>query len=291
MLAKGTKDWRAYGCILIGTAVMAVSINSIYDYMQMVTGGFSGLAIIIKAVTEPIIPGGIPLWLTNAVLNVPLFILGIKIKGWEFARKSVLGALMLSFWLYRIPPFPIMPDDMLLAALFGGVIMGIGIGFIFMGQSTTGGTDMVAALIQHKLRHYSVAQILQVIDGLIVVLGVFIFGLQKALYAVIAIVVTTKVTDGFLEGMKFAKIAFIITDHHQEMADTIMKNLERGITGISSKGLYSGKDRIMLFCVVDKKQIVRLKEIVMQTDPGAFVIVTDAREVIGEGFQKNKEKM
>ena len=288
MLAKGTKDWRAYGCILIGTAVMAVSINSIYDYMQMVTGGFSGLAIII---TEPIIPGGIPLWLTNAVLNVPLFILGIKIKGWEFTRKSVLGALMLSFWLYLIPPFPIMPDDMLLAALFGGVIMGIGIGFIFMGQSTTGGTDMVAALIQHKLRHYSVAQILQVIDGLIVVLGVFIFGLQKALYAVIAIVITTKVTDGFLEGMKFAKIAFIITDHHQEMADTIMKNLERGITGISSKGLYSGKDRIMLFCVVDKKQIVRLKEIVMQTDPGAFVIVTDAREVIGEGFQKNKEKM
>ena len=291
MLAKGTKDWRAYGCILIGTAVMAVSINSIYDYMQMVTGGFSGLAIIIKAVPEPIIPGGIPLWLTNEVLNVPLFILGIKIKGWEFTRKSVLGALMLSFWLYLIPPFPIMPDDMLLAALFGGVIMGIGIGFIFMGQSTTGGTDMVAALIQHKLRHYSVAQILQVIDGLIVVLGVFIFGLQKALYAVIAIVITTKVTDGFLEGMKFAKIAFIITDHHQEMADTIMKNLERGITGISSKGLYSGKDRIMLFCVVDKKQIVRLKEIVMQTDPGAFVSETNAREVIGEGFKKNKEKM
>ena len=113
---------------------------------------------------------------------------------------------------------------------------------------------------------------------MIVVLGVFIFGLQKALYAVIAIVITTKVTDGFLEGMKFAKIAFIITDYHQEMADTIMKNLERGITGISSKGLYSGKDRIMLFCVVDKKQIVRLKEIVMQTDPGAFVIVTDARK-------------
>ncbi|MGN0399467.1 MAG: YitT family protein [Blautia sp.] len=288
MLAKEKKDWRAYGCILIGTAVMAVSIKSIYDYMQMVTGGFSGLAIIIKAITEKILPGGIPLWFTNLVLNVPLFILGIRIKGWEFTRKSVLGAMMLSFWLYLIPPLPIIPDDMLLAALFGGVIMGIGIGFIFMGQSTTGGTDMVAALIQHRLRHYSVAQILQVIDGLIVLLGVFIFGLQKALYAVIAIVVTTKVTDGFLEGMKFAKIAFIITDNHKEMADIIMENLERGITGISSKGLYSGKDRIMLFCVVDKKQIVRLKEIVMQTDPGAFVIVTDAREVIGEGFHRSE---
>ena len=275
--------------ILIGTAVMAVSITSIYDHMQMVTGGFSGLAIIIKSLTENLMPGGIPLWLTNAVLNVPLFFLGVSIKGWGFTKKSIFGALALSLWLFLIPELPIIPDDMLLAALFGGVIMGVGIGFIFLGQGTTGGTDMVSALIQHKMRHYSIAQILQVVDGAIVILGVFIFGLQRALYAVIAIFVTTKVTDGFLEGMKFAKIAFIITDLHDEMAKSLMEELERGLTGISARGMYSGEEKTMLFCVVGKKQIVRLKELVTRTDPKAFVIVTDAREVIGEGFHSGED--
>lgn len=188
-----------------------------------------------------------------------------------------------------IPELPIIPHDMLLAALFGGVIMGVGIGFIFLGQGTTGGTDMVSALIQHKMRHYSIAQILQVVDGAIVILGVFIFGLQRALYAVIAIFVTTKVTDGFLEGMKFAKIAFIITDLHDEMAKSLMEELERGLTGISARGMYSGEEKTMLFCVVGKKQIVRLKELVTRTDPKAFVIVTDAREVIGEGFHSGED--
>ncbi len=227
MLAEKKGNWRAYVYILIGTAVMAVSITSIYDHMQMVTGGFSGLAIIIKSLTENLMPGGIPLWLTNAVLNIPLFFLGVSIKGWEFTKKSIFGALALSLWLFLIPELPIIPDDMLLAALFGGVIMGVGIGFIFMGQGTTGGTDMVSALIQHKMRHYSIAQILQVVDGAIVILGVFTFGLQRALYAVIAIFVTTKVTDGFLEGMKFAKIAFIITDLHDELAKSLMEELGR----------------------------------------------------------------
>ena len=275
--------------ILLETAVTAVSITSIYDHMQMVTGGFSGLAIIIKSLTENLMPGGIPLWLTNAVLNIPLFFLGVSIKGWGFTKKSIFGALALSLWLFLIPELPIIPDDMLLAALFGGVIMGVGIGFIFMGQGTTGGTDMVSALIQHKMRHYSIAQILQVVDGAIVILGVFTFGLQRALYAVIAIFVTTKVTDGFLEGMKFAKIAFIITDLHDELAKSLMEELERGLTGISARGMYSGEEKTMLFCVVGKKQIVRLKELVTRTDPKAFVIVTDAREVIGEGFHSGEE--
>ena len=289
MLAEKKGNWRAYVYILIGTAVMAVSITSSYDHMQMVTGGFSGLAIIIKSLTENLMPGGIPLWLTNAVLNIPLFFLGVSIKGWGFTKKSIFGALALSLWLFLIPELPIIPDDMLLAALFGGVIMGVGIGFIFMGQGTTGGTDMVSALIQHKMRHYSIAQILQVVDGAIVILGVFTFGLQRALYAVIAIFVTTKVTDGFLEGMKFAKIAFIITDLHDELAKSLMEELERGLTGISARGMYSGEEKTMLFCVVGKKQIVRLKELVTRTDPKAFVIVTDAREVIGEGFHSGEE--
>ena len=145
------RRYRSYLLIILGTGIMSVAINSIYDALQMVTGGFSGLGIVIKSLSENWIDGGIPLWFTNAVLNIPLFFLGIWIKGWEFTKKSVFGALCLSFWLYFIPPIPLIQDDMLLAALAAGVIMGVGIGCIFLGQGTTGGTDMAAALIQHKL--------------------------------------------------------------------------------------------------------------------------------------------
>lgn len=267
---------------------MSLAINSIYDAMQMVTGGFSGLGIVIKSLSQVWIEGGIPLWITNMVLNIPLFLLGIWIKGWEFTKKSVFGALCLSFWLYLIPPVPLIQDDMLLAALAAGVIMGVGIGCIFLGQGTTGGTDMAAALIQHKLRCYSIPQILQFIDGSIVLLGVLVFGIHKALYAVVAIFITSWTADRFMEGLHFAKGAYVITDKEELVSKKIMQELNRGLTGIYSQGIYSQKDRKMLFCVVGKKEIVKLKELVEETDPEAFVIVTDVREVLGKGFTREK---
>lgn len=285
---KEMKKYRSYLLIILGTGIMSVAIGSIYDAMQIVTGGFSGLGIIIKSFSEEWIENGIPLWLTNMVLNIPLFILGIKIKGWEFTKKSIFGAVCLSFWLYLIPPIPLIQDDMLLAALSAGVIMGVGIGCIFIGQGTTGGTDMAAALIQYKLRGYSIPQILQVIDGCIVVLGVCAFGLNKALYAIVAIFITSRTADRFMEGMHFAKGAYIITAKEELVSERILNELNRGLTGIYSQGIYSGEDRKMLFCVVGKKEIVKLKELVEETDPEAFVIVTDVREVMGKGFTKEK---
>lgn len=273
-----------YFMIFAGTGLMAIAINSIYDPIKLVTGGFSGLAIVVKAVTEQLVPGGIPLWLTNAILNVPLFLLGIKIKGFKFLKKSIFGTFVLSIWLYALPVFPFTSWDLLLASVFGGALMGIGIGLVFMGEGTTGGTDMVAALVQSRVKHYSVAQIMQVIDGAVVLLGVFVFGLNSALYAIIAIFITTKVTDSLLEGMKFAKIAFIITNYYEEVSQAIMESMDRGLTGISARGMYSNEEKTMLFCVVSKKQIVKLKELVSEVDPKAFVIVSDAREVLGEGF-------
>lgn len=282
------KRYRSYLLIILGTGIMSLAINSIYDAMQMVTGGFSGLGIVIKSLSPVWIEGGIPLWITNMVLNIPLFLLGIWIKGWEFTKKSVFGALCLSFWLYLIPPVPLIQDDMLLAALAAGVIMGVGIGCIFLGQGTTGGTDMAAALIQHKLRCYSIPQILQFIDGSIVLLGVLVFGIHKALYAVVAIFITSWTADRFMEGLHFAKGAYVITDKEDLVSKKIMQELNRGLTGIYSQGIYSQKDRKMLFCVVGKKEIVKLKELVEETDPEAFVIVTDVREVLGKGFTREK---
>lgn len=143
---------------------------------------------------------------------------------------------------------------------------------------------MVAALIQHYLPHYTIAQIMQVVDALVVLVGAYVFGISKALYAVIAIFVVSRMSDGIIEGLKFSKAAFIITEHQKEVSDMIMSELDRGLTGVPAKGMYSGADKLMLFCVVSKKEIVQLKQIVVKTDPNAFVIVTDAREVLGEGF-------
>lgn len=270
--------------IAIGTALIAFSVASIYDPSGFVTGGFSGLAIIVKRLTEELVPGGVPLAVTNLLLNVPVFLIAIRLKGWRYIIKTLFGTVMLSFWLGILPVIPIAEGDFLLTALYGGIVMGVGIGLVFLSQATTGGTDLIAAIIQHFWRHYSIADILQVIDALIVLAGAYLFGIQMALYAVISVYLVSKVSDGIIEGLKFSKAAFIITRKPDELSQILMDELSRGVTGLSAKGMYSGEKKNMLFCVVSRKEIVRLKELALNLDPDAFVIVTDVREVLGEGF-------
>lgn len=281
-----------YLLIIVGTCLMAVAVISAFDKAGMVTGGFSGVAIIVKEWTGSLVPGGIPLWITNMALNVPLFFLGMRIGGFQFVKKALVGELCLSFWLAVlpgcIPDFDLAGNDLLLAAVYGGVIQGVGIGLVFLGQGTTGGTDMMAALIQRKLKHYSIAQIMQFIDGLVVVVGMYVFGVYKALYAIIAVYLVTKVTDGMIEGLKFSKGAYIITEKADQVSHMIINEMDRGVTGLKGIGMYSGQDKLMLFCVVNKKEIVTLKEKVDAIDPDAFVIVCDVREVHGEGFIEKK---
>ena len=273
-----------YLFIIVGTGLMSLAIKSVFDASGMVTGGFSGISIIIKAWTVEIIDGGIPLWLTNTVLNIPLFLAGWKVRGFSFVKRALVGEISLSTWLALLPVIPLAGDDLLLAAVYGGVIQGIGIGLVFLGRGTTGGTDMMAAVIQKFLPHYSIAQIMQLIDGLVVVIGMYVFGIHKALYAIIAVYLVTKVSDGMIEGLKFSKEVFIITEKPDQISKMILEEVNRGVTGVYAKGMYSGQDKTMLFCVVSKKEIVLLKERVDDIDPKAFVIVSDAREVHGEGF-------
>ena len=275
-----------YLMITIGTGILAFGIACFYDQVGLVTGGFSGLAIVIKSITEGWIKGGVPLWLTNTVLNIPVFILSYFLKGKEFIGRTLFGAAMLSVWLYIVPSFNLPEGDYMIASIFGGVCAGAGIGMVIRVGATTGGTDMVSALIQMKMRHYSIVQILQVIDGLVVVLGLFVFGMRPTLYAIIGIIVQTKVSDLIVEGINYTKAAYIITDKHEDVARKIMEDLERGITGLQAKGMYTGNDKCVLFCIVSQKEIVRLKDIVHEIDGHAFVIVSDVREVLGEGFQE-----
>lgn len=278
-----------YLFMIIGSGLMAFAIKCIFDPINLVTGGFTGIAIILKSMTGGIIEGGVPLWLTNLVLNIPNFFIAMKIKGIRFIGRTSFSTICLSLWLYVIPEMNFMVDDFVLASLFGGVITGIGIGLVFLARATTGGTDMMAALIQHYWRHYSIAQILQVVDAVIVLAGAYVFGISRALYAIIAVFVVSQITDGMIEGLKFSKIAYIISDKQTVVASAIMKELNRGATGLKAKGMYSDKEKDMLFCVVSKKEIVYLKEIVINADPNAFVIVSDAREVLGEGFIEQKK--
>lgn len=267
-----------YGIIALGTAIMAFAIKNIYDPVNMVTGGVSGLAIIFKELWRA------PLWLTNTLVNVPLFGAAYFIMGWKFIKRTLFATVLLSAFLYVLPEINLTGSDMLLSALFGGILSGIGTGLVFLGGCTTGGTDMLAVLIQRAVPYYTVAQVMQVLDGLIVAAGALVFGIPAALYALIAIFCLGKVTDGIIEGLKFSKQAYIISDRHEEIAQAIMSRMGRGVTSLEARGMYSGQEKQVLFCVVSKKEIVQLRQITAEFDPRAFMIVNDAREVFGEGF-------
>ena len=288
MKITGKKPWyMEYLLIIVGTALMATAITSCFDAAGLVTGGFSGIAILVKAGTKSLYGNGIPLWVTNLVLNIPVFLLAAKIKGVAFVKKALLGDLSLTVWLAVLPAWKL-SGDFLLVALYGGLLQGVGIGLVFLGGGTTGGTDLLAAIIQNFMRHYSIAQIMQFIDGAIVLVGMYVFGVQKALYAIIAVFLVTKVSDSMIEGLKFSKQAYIITSKPDEISREIMDKLDRGVTGVHGKGMYSGQDKLLLYCVVGRKEIVALKELVDHIDPDAFVIVSDVREVHGEGFIERK---
>lgn len=281
---KKRSPWFLILVITAGTGLLAFAIKCIFDQVGLVTGGFTGIAILLKALTDMFYKGGIPLWFANLALNVPFFVLAYKIKGKRFIGKTVYATVMLSAWLYLIPEIDFASGDYILASIFGGVLAGIAMGMILWANATTGGTEMVAVLLQCRLKHYSVAQIMQVLDGMIVLAGLYVFGMHPSMYAIVAIFITSKVTDTILEGMKFSKAAYIITDHYDQIAKRVMEELNRGVTGLAAQGMYSGEQKCVLYCVVSKKEIVLLKELVDQIDKNAFVVVGDVREVHGEGF-------
>ncbi|MDO4266457.1 MAG: YitT family protein [Eubacteriales bacterium] len=268
-----------YALIFIGSFMIGYAIKNIYDPINLVTGGVSGFAVIFNALFS------IPLWLSNTLLNIPLFVVTYFVKGWKFMMRTLFSTVVLSVALLVIPEHALIEDgDMLLSALFGGLITGVGTGLVFMNKATTGGTDMLAAVIQHFMRHRTVAQILMVLDGLVVLLGAGIFGINTALYAVIAVYLVTKVSDGLIDGLKFAKTVYIVSDRSEEIAQTIMQELSRGATALKARGMYTGTDKEVLFCVVAHREIPVVEDIIAQIDENAFVIIADANEVMGEGF-------
>lgn len=283
------KWWMTYLLLTAGTFFMAVGINVIYEPLSMVTGGFSGIGILVKKLTQTARWSGIPVGMTTLLLNIPLFIWGYSQKGKVFVKKTVYAASCFSFFLLIIPTFDIVKQDYLMAALVGGLLNGTGIGLVFSQGASTGGSDLLSVLTAKILPGLSASERLILIDTLIVAAGVFIFGLEIGLYAVVAVFVTGKVSNAILDGLKFAKIAYIISDHPEEISEHILRELGRGLTGLEGQGMYSEKHKMVLMCVVSKKEAVLLKDIVKNADNEAFLILSEAKEVLGEGFWREMQ--
>lgn len=263
---------------------MGLSNNLIFEPMELVTGGVSGLAIVVKSLTGSLVEGGVPVWLFTVICNIPLFLLAAKVKGVKFLFASLYGTVAYILSMMLLPIVDLQIDDFLLASIMGGVLGGLGIGLVFYAQASTGGTDLLANIIQYNNKHLSIPVVMTCVDGVIIFIGALVFGLGSALYAIIAVFIIAKVSDGILEGLKFAKMAYIISDEYEKIAQAILHQMDRGVTGLSATGMYSNTDRKMLFCVVSKKEIVKITEIAQRIDPRSFVIVSDVREVMGEGF-------
>lgn len=273
--------------ILLGVTILALGINWFTSPLGLVTGGLSGVTIIVKEVTDKLFGYGIPLWITNLVLNIPLFVISIKQRGFGFAKKSLWAVALLTCALWYtefIPNLLDVQDDLLLGGVFGGAIIGLGIGIVLKAGATTGGTDMLATIIKYKHSRFPIAKVMLGIDAMIILAGMLIFGSMKAMYAIIAVFITSKMITWVLEGMNYAKAAFIISDKNAEIAEAIMNKIPRGVTGIKATGMYTKEDKDMLFAVVSQKEITRLRDLVREIDSNAFITIADVREVLGEGF-------
>ena len=267
---------KIYVCL--GTFLMAFAIKSIFEPANLVTGGFSGVAIIIKNIFN------VPLWISTLFLNVPLFLIAGILIGRNFVSKSLFGAVLFTTLISFIPDIGIWNGDMFLAAIFGGIINGVGVGMILMSGATTGGSDMLASIVHKYKRHLSVPSILQLIDGAIIICGAFVTGLSHAMYALVVVYVTGFMSDAIIDGLKFAKAVYIISDKYEEIANSIMKELSRGVTALEAMGMYTNESKKVLFSVMSKKEMAKIRDKVMEIDGKAFFVVYDIKEVLGEGF-------
>ena len=243
-------------------------------------GGFTGIGQIVNHLLPEVGVG-----MVNLILNVPLFVLSLRSMGLGFGLRSLLSSVVLSLLLDYLP-VPAMTDDVLLSAVFGGVLCGAGFGLVLRGHATTGGSDMLASIVHRHVPALKVSVCLFATDATVVIASGFVFDAAAAMYALISVFVMNVVIDQVLEGPGLARSHIIITTHGNEIAERILKELDRGVTALDAKGMYSGEDRTMLLCVVSRLEAVRLRAVVFSVDPRAFVIVQNVHEALGEGFKE-----
>ena len=276
--------------ILIGSTVTSIATKYFFDPAGLVTGGVSGLAIIIKYLTGEYSSLQIPLWVSNLLVNIPIFLFAWKTEGFRSIMRTGLSWLIITAELAIFPEYDLISGNLLLVSVYGGICFGIGTGLLLMARATSGGTDMLGNTLHRYLRQYSVGRLIQFLDGIVVILGAVVFNVEHTLYALISVYIMGKITDWILTQGRTAKCAMIISDCSDEIARSILDDLSRGVTSVSGTGMYSGSSRKILICICSNKDIVEIKDIVKQYDPKAFFVIRDVTEAMGEGFVENAEK-
>ena len=266
----------------MGSAIFAIGFSLFLQPNDMSAGGISGLALIFVELT------GLGTVGTLAILiNLPLFILGGLKIGRKFFAGSLLGMLLSSLLIdaFALIPFPVV--DPLIGVLYGGVVCGLGLGIVFMSGTSTGGSDILIRLLKLRYRNVPIGQISLCFDAFVVVLtGIVFRDVTKSLYTGVTVFVCSQVIDAVVYRFDYSKVALIISANHQEIADAIGKKLDRGATLLHGEGSYTHREMKVVLAAVKKQQVAELKELIMEIDPNAFVIVQEAHQVLGDGFSR-----
>ncbi|TZE81091.1 YitT family protein [Calorimonas adulescens] len=266
--------------ITVGVVLMTVSLNMFLTPNDIAPGGISGLAIIVHSFT------GWPVGMLTLAFNIPLFIISILLLGAKFGIKTFYATFLLGATIDLMSFLPVLTHDYLLAGVYGGILMGIGLGMVFKYNATTGGTDLAAAILKRFFPQVSIGMLLLIIDAVIIGLAGFVFSAEHALYALIADAIAIRVIDIIQEGANDNRAAYVISDLSDDIEAEILTKLGRGVTSFPGRGGYTGKERKVLFCVISKNEITQFKEIVKGVDPDAFVVIFQAHEIMGEGFEE-----
>ena len=269
----------AYGQILLGCVIGGAAYPMFLTPNNIAPGGLTGVGMILNYLFS------VPVGLSSMLMNVPLFIIGYRAMGRVFVWRSLVATVVFSLAIDLIRVQPVTTDP-LLATLYGGVLMGTGLGLILRGGATTGGTDMIARMVHKRLPFISVGMFLFIIDCCVVLLAGVIMGTSEALYALICIFASSKVIDMVMAGFSSNKACFIITPEWDKVTGRILSDMNRGVTQLTARGAYSGKERPVVLCVTSRQEVARLKDIVREEDENAFMFVTEAHEALGEGFSR-----
>jgi uncharacterized membrane-anchored protein YitT (DUF2179 family) len=275
------KSAAVYLRIVLGAAIYAAGLVWLYRPAGMISGGVTGISMVINMVTK------LPTGTLIIIFNIPIFIVTLKLFGFKFMLSSIIGMLAASLLIDLFSTLAKTPitTDPLLSAIFGGVVTGFGMGIVYGADATSGGVDLIATVIKQKRPYIRFGNFILALDA-VVVLGYALFfkRYNNAMYTVIAVFISSRVVDLVLYGMSQSKLCHIISEHSDEIKTEIVKSLHRGVTLLQGKGAYSGQDKQILLCVVKRQQIVEIRKIIKSIDQAAFVIVTDTRDVFGQGF-------
>ena len=271
------EQFFSYLQILLGSLIGGAAYPLFLTPNRIAPGGITGIAMILNHLSHW------PVGVMSLVLNIPLFLIGYRAMGKIFAFRSLVATVLFSLFIDILPLRPL-TEDPLLGTLYGGILLGAGLGLIMRGGATTGGSDMIARMVHKRFQFISVGTFLFAIDCAVVIAAAFLIGTSEALYALINIFLAAKVMDAVIIGFSSNKACFVISSRWEEISRRIMQDMNRGVTQLTARGAYTGTDRPTLLCVISRSEIMAFKRILREEDENAFVIIVEAHEAIGDGF-------